>query len=389
MPDPRVILHVDMDAFFAAVEQLDNPDLQGKPVLVGSHRARGVVAAASYESRTFGCRSAMPMAVAKRLCPQAIVVPVRGSRYREVSDHLFRIFDDFSPLVEPLSIDEAFLDVTGTERVFGHPHTLAVQLKQRIRDELHLAASIGLAPNKFLAKLASDAEKPDGLTVVHAADARAWLAPLPIERMWGIGPKTAERLARAGLRTIGDLARMSVDFLTSHVGRDGARYHRLAQGLDDRPVTPDGAAKSIGHEQTFEQDVADVEAVRTVLLDQSEQVARRLRKHHLRARTISLKIRFGEFQTISRSATLEAASCTTATLWHTARQLFDRWAAEAFVPVRLIGMHASQLTAETTEQMGLFTDAATQRQSRLDQAADRIVDRFGKTAIRRGLRPST
>ena len=301
-----------------------------------------------------------------------------------MSDRLFTILEQHSPLVEPLSIDEAFIDMTGTERLFGPPAEMAARLKARIRAELGLIASIGVAPNKFLAKLASDADKPDGLTVIAAGQAEAWLAPLPIERMWGIGPRTARRLRGAGLRTIGDLARMNVPFLRRHLGADAARYRRLARGIDGRPVTPDRQAKSIGHERTFARDIADVEVVRGVLLNQTEQVARRLRRHRLCARTVSLKIRFGQFQTIGRSTTLEAPTHTTATLWRAAGALFDRWAGEAFVPVRLIGVHASQLSRDDAPPASLFTDADAERQARVDRAADRIVERFGPGAIRRG-----
>src|SRR5947207_9729193 len=223
MPQSRSILHIDMDAFFAAIEQLDNPELRCKPILVGSNDLRGVVTTASYEARPFGCHSAQPMAVAKRLCPQAIIVPTRFSRYREVSQRLFEIFDEFSPLVQPLSIDEAFLDLSGTEAAHGGASAVEIarRLKQRVRDELHLTASVGVAPNKFLAKLASDLEKPDGLTVINAEDIDRVLPPLPVTRLWGVGPKTAEELNRAGIRTIGDVRRVGLDWLKHRFGESG------------------------------------------------------------------------------------------------------------------------------------------------------------------------
>jgi DNA polymerase IV len=289
-----------MDAFFASVEQLDNPHLRGKPVLVGHDGPRGVVAAASYESRNFGCRSALPMAVAKRLCPQALVVPVRMRRYQEVSRQVFEIFESFSPLVEPLSVDEAFLDLSGTERLQGQPIEVARRMKDRIRGELKLTASVGVAPNKFLAKLASDLEKPNGLTVIRAEDVDRILPPLPVSKLWGIGRVTEAKLESAGIRTIDDLRRAARDLLERHLGCEAERYLNLAHGRDHRVVTPDRDAKSIGHEQTFEVNVADPEEIRGVLMEQVEQVACRLRRHGIQARGISLKIRYGDFTTITR-----------------------------------------------------------------------------------------
>lgn len=379
----RTILHIDMDAFFAAIEQLDEPSLRGRPVLVGYDGPRGVVATASYEARPFGCRSAMPMAVAKRLCPHAVIVPVRGQRYREISKRLFDLFDTVSPLVQPISIDEAFIDATGCERLLGDGVAIARRLKQRIRDELHLTASIGVAFNKFLAKLGSDMHKPDGLTVIDRSNVDAMLPPLPIERLWGVGPATAKRLTERGIRTFGDLRRLPAESLLSMFGAEADRWATLARGEDDRPVTPDAQARSIGHEQTFDVDLADPAAVRHVMLEQAEQVGRRLRKHALLARTVTVKIRFGDFQTITRSQTLDAPSDVTQRLWLTARGLFDEWAARSFSPVRLIGVSASQLTT-TAGQLALFPDHDADRQHRLDRATDAIVERFGKRSIRRG-----
>jgi DNA polymerase-4 len=383
MSPERAILHVDMDAFFAAIEQLDNPALRGKPVLVGHDGPRGVVAAASYEAREWGCRSAQPMAVAKRNCPKAIIVPVRGSRYREVSAQLFDLLHEYTPAVEPLSVDEAFLDLTGTERLHGPPEVAARAIKHEIKQRLRLTASIGVAPNKFLAKLASDLEKPDGLTIIRAADIDRVLPPLPVTRLWGVGPAAAAALDAIGVKTIGDLRRAEVSRLTQRFGRESAEHMlALAHGRDARPVVNDREAKSIGHEQTFGSDLEDPDAVRAVLLEQVEQVARRLRRHGLFARTVSLKIRFGDFETISRAHTLEFPTDTTAELWRAASAVFDRWAGRDFHPVRLIGVSASQLAA-TPGQLDLFDQPQRDKQRQLDAAADRIAARFGKDALRR------
>jgi DNA polymerase-4 len=369
-----------MDAFFASVEQLDNPHLRGKPVLVGHDGPRGVVAAASYESRNFGCRSALPMAVAKRLCPQALVVPVRMRRYQEVSRQVFEIFESFSPLVEPLSVDEAFLDLSGTERLQGQPIEVARRMKDRIRGELKLTASVGVAPNKFLAKLASDLEKPNGLTVIRAEDVDRILPPLPVSKLWGIGRVTEAKLESAGIRTIDDLRRAARDLLERHLGCEAERYLNLAHGRDHRVVTPDRDAKSIGHEQTFEVNVADPEEIRGVLMEQVEQVACRLRRHGIQARGISLKIRYGDFTTITRSTTLACSTDSTQELYHAARSVFEAW---PFQPVRLIGVSAERLSTGD-DQMSLFTDPNRERQKKLDAVADQINEKFNKRTIGRG-----
>jgi len=378
------ILHVDMDAFFAAVEQRDHPDLKGKPLLIGHDGPRGVVATASYEARRFGCHSAQPMSVAKRLCPHAIVLPVRGEAYHEASERMFAILDEFSPVVEPLSIDEAFLNLAGTERLLGPPEQVAAKIRARIAADLHLTASAGVAPNKFLAKLASDLDKPDGLTIIRPEDIDRILLPLPVTKIWGIGKATAASLEQWGIRTIADLRAKPLEWLEEHCGSEGQRFYNLARGLDVRSVTTDRESKSIGHEQTFEVDVAEVEEVRRVLLDQVEAVGARLRRGGLRARGVSVKIRFGTFQTINRSMTLSEPSDATDELWQAAKTLFDKW---PFQPVRLIGMTAERLSEETQTpmtQLDLFADPQRQRRRDLDAIADQINERFGKRAIRRG-----
>ena len=381
MPERR-ILHVDMDAFFASVEQRDDPTLRGKPVLVGSDARRGVVAAASYEARAFGCHSAQPMSIALRRCPQAVVVRPRGGAYAEASDQVFAIFRDVTPLVEGLSIDEAFLDVTGTERLHGSAVDVAEGIRARIRGEVGLTASVGVAPNKFLAKLASDLDKPDGLTVIGAAEAEAVLGPLPIERMWGVGPATAARMHAIGIRTFEDLRSFPPASLEAHFGSAGPHYVRLARGEDSRLVTTGGEAKSISHEQTFEEDLEDPDEVRAFLLHQTEDVGRQLRAHGLHARTVTIKVRYGDFETITRSQTLSQATHLTDELWEAAAALFDRWTRTTWRPVRLIGMGASHF-APPAAQLDLFAEDDRDRRRRIDDAMDSIRDRYGKGAIRR------
>ncbi len=383
MPAHRAILHVDMDAFFAAIEQLDRPELRGRPVLVGGDGPRGVVAACSYESRPSGCRSAQPMAVAKRLCPDAVVVTPRPGRYREVSARLFAILESFTPLVEPLSIDEAFLDVTGSQALLGPAREIAVAIKRRIAGDLGLTASVGVAGNKFLAKLASDLDKPDGLTVIEPDRVEQLLADLPVARMWGVGPVMERTLAAEGIRTFGDLRGSTPAVLKRLFGASSARMAALAAGRDDREVVPDGRAKSISQEQTFDFDVEEPGAVREVLLDQVSQVGRRLRKHGLRAGRVTVKIRYGDFQTITRSRSLREPVSVTDSLWEAGSALFDRWVATSFSPVRLIGFGAAALTYDG-EQLALFPRPDRDRSKALDDVTDAIQDRFGAAAIHRG-----
>ncbi len=385
MAADRSILHVDMDAFFASVEMLDDPALRGRPVLVGHDGPRGVVSAASYEARAFGCHSAQPMAVARRLCPDAVVCPVRFDRYRQLSRAVFDIFDRFTPTVEPLSIDEAFLDMAGSERLLGtDPVAIAGALKRQVRQATGLTASVGVATNKFLAKLASDLQKPDGLTVITPATLDAVLLPLPVERVWGVGPATAAKLRAMNVRTFADLRRASPAALAARFGAlEAERFQRLAAGLDDRPVHTDRQAKSIGHERTFGADVQDADAVRSVLLEQAEDVAARLRRRGLRARTVTVKVRTGDFRTVTRRSTLPQPTDATGPLWDAARCLFDAWAAAGFRPVRLVGVAAADL-AEPEPQLDLFPDPGRDRQGQLESAVDRINARFGKGAVRRG-----
>lgn len=385
MKSGRSILHADMDAFFASVEQRDDPSLRGKPVLVGGSGKRGVVAAASYEARVFGCRSAMPMVTALRLCPDAVVVRGSYEEYKRSSSKVFAIFESFTPLVQPLSIDEAFLDVTGSLRAMGDPVSIARSIRERVLAEVGLTVSVGVAPNKFLAKLASDMDKPDGLTVIDVGKVQQTLDPLPVTRIFGIGGAAEKKLASLGVRTIGDLRRMPVEAVTAKLGSFGERIHELAHGIDDRPVVPDREAKSVGHEQTFGEDLTEPDDVRSVMLDQAEQVGRRLRAKDRKAKTVTVKIRFGDFETITRAHTLERSTDETQAIYEAARELFDAWARRGFRPVRLIGVTTSHLSgAGEPEQAGLFEDPSAHEKRRdVDAAFDAINEKFGKRAITR------
>ena len=371
-----------MDAFFASVEQLDNPDLRGKPVLVGGTGNRGVVAAASYEARAFGCRSAQPTVIARRLCPHAIIVRGNYTRYKELSNRVFTILESATPLVQPISIDEAFCDVSGSTRLLGEAEAIARSLKARIKADTGLTASVGVAPNKYLAKLASDLRKPDGLVVITPETIQSTLDPLPVSRIWGVGPSAERTLSKLGVRTIRELRGMPEDVLTERFGSWGLRLWQLARGIDDRPVVTDHAAKSISHEQTFGEDLTSPDDVRAVIAAQAEQVARRLRRANRRARGIVVKIRYGDFETITRNATLGEPTDTTLAIADAARALFDAWASANFRPVRLIGTGVQRLT-EDTAQPGLFDQAERVRTTAVDRAADVIAAKFGAGAIQR------
>ena len=380
---PRVILHADLDAFFASVEQLDHPEWRGRPVLVGGRGPRSVVAAASYEARRHGCRSAMPMAQALRLCPSAIVAPPRGSRYREISTAFMAILGRIGPEVEPLSVDEAFVDATGSQRLHGSGARMAGLVRAWTRSELGLTVSVGVAASKFVAKIASDLEKPDGLTVIEPERTIEVLAPLPIERMWGVGPRTVPRVHAAGVRTFADLQAIDASEARRRLGDAGAHWWALARGLDAREVVSGREARSIGHEETFESDLSSEAEVAQRLLPLLEDTARRLRRHGMRAATITLKIRVRDFTTVTRSHSLDASTDRTDTLWEVARELLRAWAAAGFQPVRLVGVQCSNLERDRDED-GLFPDVQDERQRALDAATDRIAERFGAEAVRRG-----
>ncbi len=382
MQHSRAIAHVDLDAFYASVEQMDDPSCAGLPVLVGGEGARSVVSAASYEARAFGCRSAMPMGEARRRCPMAIIRPVRMRRYQELSDLFMEVLQSFSPLVESLSLDEAFVDLSGTERLFGAPAETIVHIVDRVREATGLNCSIGLAPSKFVAKIASDLRKPCGVVIVDSDQLMQFLAPLDIARMWGVGPVAEERFRRQGYATFADLQRVSEAQVFGDLGDAGRQAWQLAQGIDARDVIPERDPKSIGQEETFEKDTLDIDRLRHVLLGQTERVAIRLRRHGLAARTITLKLRFSDFHTVTRRTTLSAPTDIGLEFWSHARELFDQWAAKEAQPLRLIGITLGGLEAHNNI-CALFPDPEMQRQRRLDGAADAIRAKFGDEAVNR------
>jgi len=384
----RTILHVDLDAFFAAVEQRDDPSLRGKPVLVGGSARRGVVAACSYEARTFGIRSAMPMAEALRRCPSAIVVRHHMERYAEASHTFFQILGDFSPEVEGLSLDEAFLDVTASERLLGDGVTIAQAIKRRVRAELSLVASVGVAPIKLAAKIASDIDKPDGLRVVPPDGVLQFLHPLPMTRLWGVGEATREILASMGLSTIGDVARYPEAALVGRLGAvTGHHLAALARGEDHRPVAPESDPVSVGHQETFDDDVEDKGELSVLLLEQADRVAVRLREADLRARAVVLIIKYDDFRQITRRTTLDAPSSDGGVLARTAIELLSKVVIEARKGgrVRLCGISATSLEPRDAPRQLAFDEAARARGERLGDTIDKLAARFGKATIRRAI----
>ena len=380
-----MILHIDMDAFYASVEERDNSSLVGKPVIVGgSAEGRGVVAAANYESRKFGVHSAMAAARAKRLCPHAVFIKPRIDYYASVSRQIRDIFEQFTPLVEPLSLDEAFLDVTGSESIFGPSAEIGRQIKQRIRAELRLVASVGVATNKFVAKIASDVKKPDGFVVVEPDETQSFLDPLPVGRLWGVGQVTGQVFERLKIRTIGQLRQMPLDTLNDLFGSSGEHYWQLAHGIDDRQVVPDREAKSISNETTFAEDIVDMEVLRAWLVDLVEQVARRLRQHDIKGRTVELKVRFADFKTISRSLTLAEPTNITQELLDAGIELLTTRLPSRHLPVRLLGFGVHKFKNSGASQQLLFDQPDRERHQELDRVADQITAKFGKSAIRRG-----
>jgi DNA polymerase-4 len=388
----RAILHVDMDAFYASIEQLDEPRLKGRPVIVGADPkqglGRGVVAACSYEARKFGVRSALPIGRAWKLCPEGAYVRPRMKRYAEVSVQVMEILRRFTNLVEPLSIDEAFLDITGSIALFGAPVQIARAIKKQIRETTGLTASAGVAPNKFLAKIASDLQKPDGLVVVEGGNIEEFLRDLPIARLWGVGPKTEERLHNMGLHTIGAIRARSEDEMVKALGINlGVHLHELSLGNDDRPVVPDWEPKSISNETTFEEDTRDREILVQTIRGLAQSVGRRLRRENYRARKITLKIRFEPFDTHTKQTSVKHPVDGDEEIARLALSLFDQFTLDR--RVRLIGVGSGEIVrpGEEPAQMGLFDEPRSQseKESVIDRTVDKIREKFGDDLIRRGL----
>lgn len=389
MADTRVILHADMDAFYASVEQRDHPELRGKPVVVGGRSPRGVVAAASYEARRFGIHSAMPSIEAIRRCPDAIFVRGDMAKYQRESKKIFEIFRSFTPAVEGISLDEAFLDLTGTERLHGSAARVAQALRQRVRRDTQLAVSVGIAPVKMVAKIASDSAKPDGWLEVAAADVRAFLEPLPVGRIWGVGRVAQGRLDAIGVRSIGELAGQSDERLRDVLGDWGVAVASLARGEDAREVQPYRQAKSYGEENTFSRDIFEAAQLRAAIRGHSEAVARRLRRDQVRGRGVTLKLKLarglgeGRYPLLTRSLTLQQATNDGALIARTARDLLAR--ADLKEPIRLLGVSVTHIEDAGFEQLSFLPgDAGDPRRASLNRAMDAVQDRFGRDSLQRG-----
>ena len=384
--NPTQIIHVDMDAFFASVEQLDNPALKGQPVIVGGRPGgRGVVSAASYEARAFGVHSAMPLKTALRLCPQGIFLPVRFARYGEISKHIREIFHRYTPMVEPLSSDEAFLDVKGSEGLFGSAETIGRKIKEEILNETGLTASVGLGPNKFLAKLASDLRKPDGFVVITLDKIREILDPLPVGRLWGVGKKAELRLHALGYKTIGQIAAANPKALERAFGPSAIHLWELAQGIDFRVVTPDRLAKSLSADITFSEDIEDEEVLGEKLLDLVEHLGSRLRKKEIKAAVIEVKLRSSDFETRSVSKSLLEPMNETMLLWGEAKALLQKLLKFDLLPARLISVGAVRLVRPGEIQGGLFDTKIIKKQGEIDRTLDAIKEKFGSESIGRGV----
>ncbi|MBW2000318.1 MAG: DNA polymerase IV [Deltaproteobacteria bacterium] len=385
MKSQKTVIHLDIDAFYPSVEVLDNPSLKGKPVIVGGISNRGVVSSASYEARKYGVHSAQPMATAMRLCPDGVFLPVRMSRYREVSQRVFGIFHRFTPLVEPLSIDEAFLDVTGSVRLFGSPMEIAKKIKEAVREETGLTISAGIAPSKFVAKIASDMDKPDGLTHVPLEKVRAFLDPLPIEKMWGAGEASLKVFAELHVKTFGDLRRVPPGVLERKLGRYGLKMLELSEGKDDRDVNPEREAKSLSHEVTFQRDIRETRTAKKELLSLAYRVARRARKNGLTGRTITLKVKYWDFTQVTRSETIPEPTDDGSEIYSVACSLLQK-TEMGERPVRLLGISLSQIEQGGGEQLPLFPERGGHlRRKDLNKALDSLFEKFGE----RGILPGT
>ena len=382
----RVILHIDMDAFYASVEQMDNPMLKGRPVIVGGTSSRGVVSAASYEARKFGVRSAMPIFKAKQRCPDGVFLPVRMSRYQEVSRQVMEILKRFSPLVQQVSIDEAYMDISGVDKLLGQPKDIGLEIKSGIRETTSLTCSIGIAPNKFLAKVASDLDKPDGLTIIPPEKVPQFIEKLPVEKVPGVGKKTVQTLHRMRVLTLGDVQKLSERELLKKTGKFGERLFRLSRGIDDAPVVPHMASKSISSEKTLSVNTNDKEILKKQLLMRSEMVGKRAREKGLRGTTVTLKLKRADFAQVTRSVTIEEATNSTNTIYEQGLKLLGQ--VKTSTKFRLIGIGLSNLVPveDIPRQLSLFgkTKPSDKSWKNVERAMDTIKERFGRDAIKRG-----
>ncbi len=381
-----IILHIDMDAFFASVEQMDDPTLLGKPVVVGGRSQRGVVAAASYEARRYGIHSAMPIFQARQKCPALVIVPPRRKRYSSLSKRIMAILETFSPLVEPISIDEAFVDITGCHRLYGSPARIALAMKDRIYQAVGLTCSVGVAPVKFLAKIASDMDKPNGLTVIEAEQMPDFIQQLPIGKVPGVGKRAEKTLSTLGMRTLGQVASVPQKLLIKKLGKFGHRLIALSQGRDDSPVTPFSEAKSISTETTLPENTMDRRLLDHYLLTQSQSVAKDLRRKQMRTRTITLKVKTDDFKLHSRSRTLTRPVQSAERIYQVASELFRQFSLKR--PVRLIGVGTGALVSQSMPvQADLFPDGDQVRDrkwEKVDRAMDAVSQRFGEKSVTRG-----
>ncbi len=378
----RWILHVVMDAFYASVEQRDHLEYRGKPVIVGGVGRRGVVATASYEARKFGVHSALPMETARRRCPRGIFIAGDHEKYARVSQQIMAILNEYSPLVEPLSLDEAFLDITGMGLLYPSPVAIAREIKHRIRTELDLTISAGVAPNKFLAKMASELQKPDGLVVVEPGSEMAFLKELPIEKLWGVGEVTAKSLRVQGILTIGQLTQMDEMALKAFFGKNASMVYGLVHGQDERPVVPDREAKSIGAEETFPQDLSDLDEMRTILIELADRVGVRLRQEKITAWTVTLKLRYGNFQTLARQRKLESPTQADDVIYRTAIELLDQHR-DPQQGIRLLGVSTSHFEPEERVEISLFENK-DEKGRQLSAAMDRMRSKFGSDVLVHG-----
>ncbi len=381
-----MILHIDMDAFYASVEVLDNPEFAGKPVIVGGLSGRGVVAAASYEARMFGVHSAMPMFLALKKCPDAKVVPPRKDRYKQISRQFMAILKSFSPLVEQVSIDEAFLDASGCHNLFGSPEFMARQIKNKIKQHLRLTCSVGIAPVKFLAKIASDMHKPDGLTMIPVEKVHEFVRALPVKDTPGVGPKIFQKLNKLGITTLGDVRDFPENMLEKKLGKFGKRLKELSRGIDKSPVTPFSVPKSISAEETMPLDTADTDLLKKYLLNHAVKVAQQLRKTGFKAKTIFIKLKYSDFNQLTRSTTIQTPTCSSKTLYREACRLFED--CERVKKIRLVGLGVSGLVKTAAAgQMALFDISETEEKQweKVDKTIDLIQERFGKNILKRAI----